>query len=48
MVGGEGPLLGVIEDPVFADQELVLNPGDALLLYTDGVTEGRRGSGVLR
>ena len=44
MVGGEGPLLGVIDDPVFADQELMLHPGDALVLYTDGVTEGRRGA----
>ncbi|WP_372728930.1 PP2C family protein-serine/threonine phosphatase [Nocardioides sp.] len=43
MVGGSGPLLGVIEEPDFEDHQLLLAPGDALVLYTDGVTEGRRG-----
>ncbi|MGA8986680.1 PP2C family protein-serine/threonine phosphatase [Aeromicrobium sp.] len=35
-------LVGVLDDPVFVDSHLELAPGDLLLLYTDGVTEGRR------
>ncbi|AXT84922.1 histidine kinase [Aeromicrobium sp. A1-2] len=35
-------LVGVLDDPVFVDAHLELAPGDLLLLYTDGVTEGRR------
>jgi signal transduction histidine kinase/DNA-binding response OmpR family regulator/serine phosphatase RsbU (regulator of sigma subunit) len=34
-----GPLLGVIERPSFPVTEIVLAPGDALLLYTDGLIE---------
>ena len=34
-----GTLLGVLEEPEVTDFELDLSPGDALLLYTDGVTE---------
>jgi sigma-B regulation protein RsbU (phosphoserine phosphatase) len=40
-VGGSGPLVGVREQPVFVDEQLVLAPGDAVVLYTDGVTESR-------
>jgi sigma-B regulation protein RsbU (phosphoserine phosphatase) len=42
-VGRPGSLLGVLERPTFHEAVLVLEPGDALVLYTDGVTEGRRG-----
>lgn len=38
-----GVLLGVVADPQLTDAELVLGPGDAIVLYTDGVTEARRG-----
>lgn len=38
-VGGAGPLLGVLDRPVFDDEQLALLPGDTLVLYTDGVTE---------
>lgn len=38
-----GPLLGVFEDATFATDEARLDPGDVLVLYTDGVTEARRG-----
>ncbi|MFN8018797.1 MAG: SpoIIE family protein phosphatase [Acidimicrobiales bacterium] len=37
-----GTLLGVVEDPDLVDAEVVLGPGDAIVLYTDGVTEARR------
>jgi sigma-B regulation protein RsbU (phosphoserine phosphatase) len=43
-IGGRGPLLGVLDDARFADQQLRLDPGDVVLLYTDGVLEGRRNS----
>ena len=42
-VGRPGSLLGVLEDGSWHDTVLSLNPGDALVLYTDGVSEGRRG-----
>jgi serine phosphatase RsbU (regulator of sigma subunit) len=38
-VGAPGTLLGVIPDPDLSDQVVDLHPGDALFLYTDGVTE---------
>jgi PAS domain S-box-containing protein len=38
-----GTLLGVVDDPRLADVEVVLEPGDAIVLYTDGVTEARQG-----
>ncbi|MGZ5416695.1 MAG: PP2C family protein-serine/threonine phosphatase [Nocardioides sp.] len=42
-VGEPGSLLGVLETVAIHDTEIRLEPGSALLLYTDGVTEGRRG-----
>lgn len=45
--GPLGPLLGVFDEPAFADEEVPLRPGDALLLFTDGVTEGQRADGEL-
>jgi serine phosphatase RsbU (regulator of sigma subunit) len=38
-VGDPGTLLGVVQDPTFEDAPLDLAPGDALVLYTDGVPE---------
>jgi len=38
-----GPLLGLIDRPRITDAEAKLEPGDALVLYTDGVIEARRG-----
>jgi len=34
-----GIVLGVVEDPRFVPEQGVLRPGDALLLYTDGLVE---------
>jgi sigma-B regulation protein RsbU (phosphoserine phosphatase) len=40
-----GPFLGVIDDAAFAATTIRLSAGDTLLLYTDGLTEARTGSG---
>lgn len=40
-----GQLLGVTTDVVLSDAPFVLHHGDALVLYTDGVTEARAGRG---
>jgi serine phosphatase RsbU (regulator of sigma subunit) len=37
----QGTLLGVVDHPRLEDSEHVLEVGDTLLLYTDGVTEAR-------
>ena len=42
-----GPPLGVIEDARYAEVTVVLEPGDALLLYTDGVNEARASTGEM-
>nr|MDP9336023.1 SpoIIE family protein phosphatase [Actinomycetota bacterium] len=39
LVGTPGSLLGWLARPTFHETELVLAPGDTLLLYTDGVTD---------
>jgi sigma-B regulation protein RsbU (phosphoserine phosphatase) len=41
-LGKPGTLVGILEEPVFINTETTLEPDDALLLYTDGVTEGQR------
>jgi serine phosphatase RsbU (regulator of sigma subunit) len=41
--GAPGTLIGVFGDPTFTDVALDLGPGDAFVLYTDGVTDERRG-----
>jgi PAS domain S-box-containing protein len=38
-LGAPGTLLGLVEDPKLEDVSTELQPGDSLLLYTDGVTE---------
>jgi integral membrane sensor domain MASE1 len=38
-VGQPGTLLGVLTDPELADHQAELGPGDALVFYTDGLTD---------
>jgi len=43
--GRPGTLLGAFEDVGWSGEELLLEPGDTLVLYTDGVTDTTRGGG---
>jgi serine phosphatase RsbU (regulator of sigma subunit) len=40
-----GPLVGVLPTPQFRTASVVLAPGDLCLLYSDGMTEARGGTG---
>jgi sigma-B regulation protein RsbU (phosphoserine phosphatase) len=40
-----GPLIGVFDDVTYAATTIRLDPGDTLLLYTDGLTDARTGTG---
>jgi serine phosphatase RsbU (regulator of sigma subunit) len=40
-IGEPGTLLGALPSPVLADADATLAPGDALILYTDGVLDVR-------
>ncbi|MBS3821912.1 MAG: serine/threonine-protein phosphatase, partial [Phycisphaerae bacterium] len=44
--GQSGPLLGALEDRVYAQGEETLQAGEALVMYTDGVTEAMAPEGV--
>jgi serine phosphatase RsbU (regulator of sigma subunit)/PAS domain-containing protein len=46
-VGTPGPLLGAFEDSTWDEQVVVVRPGDALVFYTDGVTDTRGEGGEL-
>jgi serine phosphatase RsbU (regulator of sigma subunit) len=37
--GRPGTLLGIVDDPELSEEAIVLEPGDALVLFTDGVIE---------
>ena len=43
--GTPGSLLGIVDPPELAEHRLELAPGDALVLFTDGVTEADRNAG---
>ncbi len=43
--GTAGLPLGVLEDDSWSEREVTLVPGDALLLYTDGILEGTNPAG---
>jgi serine phosphatase RsbU (regulator of sigma subunit) len=38
-VGAPGTLLGIVPDPDLEDSDVLIRPGEALVLYTDGVTD---------
>ena len=44
-VGASGTLVGVVPDPDLSDAPAFLGDGDALVFYTDGVTEARDENG---
>ena len=46
-LGKPGSLLGVVPDPELHEVEAALEPGDTLLLYTDGATETKTRRGRL-
>jgi serine phosphatase RsbU (regulator of sigma subunit) len=41
-IGGKGMLLGVVREPLLEEQEVQLDPGDVVVLYTDGITDAWR------
>jgi sigma-B regulation protein RsbU (phosphoserine phosphatase) len=43
----EGIILGITETVEFEEKSILLDPGDILVLYTDGVTETAREDGEL-
>jgi PAS domain S-box-containing protein len=47
-VGTPGSLLGIVEVPELTEEAVELAPGDALVLFTDGVTEADRSAGPER
>jgi serine phosphatase RsbU (regulator of sigma subunit)/PAS domain-containing protein len=46
-VGVPGTLLGLLPDPQLEDRRAELTPGDALVLFTDGITDARAPERVL-
>src|SRR4051812_28882863 len=46
-VGAPGTLLGIVADPSLSDEQVHLGPGDALVLYTDGVTDSAAPARIL-
>ena len=46
-VGHPGTLLGMLPDPTLSDERTELAAGDALILFTDGITEARAPERVL-
>jgi serine phosphatase RsbU (regulator of sigma subunit) len=46
-VGVPGTLLGIVPDPTLSDERVLLGAGDALVLYTDGVTDSAAPARIL-
>jgi sigma-B regulation protein RsbU (phosphoserine phosphatase) len=40
-----GPIIGAFEDAVFREESVQLDPGDVLVVYSDGVTEALNDAG---
>jgi serine phosphatase RsbU (regulator of sigma subunit) len=47
-IGDHGPLLGLVSEPELADNADELAPGDALILYTDGLTDAYAPGRILK
>lgn len=47
LTGNQGRPLGLFDRPLLDEQQVSLPPGSLLLLYTDGVTDGRNPAGEL-
>jgi len=47
VAGEAGTILGVFEDPDVPERDIELRPGDAVVFYTDGVTDERAAPGGL-
>ena len=45
--GATGTAAGIIEDVIYEKEKLILQPGDTIYMYTDGVTEAFNKSGEL-
>lgn len=45
-IGRHGTLLGIFPDPDLSEASVELGPGDAVIFYTDGVIEDRRGDSI--
>ena len=43
----KGRLVGILPDSDFPVTEVQLNPGDAVVLYTDGITEAKNANGIM-
>jgi serine phosphatase RsbU (regulator of sigma subunit) len=43
----EGLILGVKRDVVFEEKQFQMQPGDSLILYTDGITEAANSAGEM-
>lgn len=40
-----GPILGILPDPQYSDAVVILEPGDILTMFTDGITEQENAAG---
>jgi PAS domain S-box-containing protein len=45
-VGSPGTLIGFVRDPELVDETVELEPGESLVMYTDGVSEARSEAGM--
>jgi len=45
LLDANGIVLGVLPDMLFEEKQTALSPGDALVMYTDGITEGQNLAG---
>ena len=43
----DGMLVGILHDVEYEERQMTLDPGDILLLYTDGITEARNEAGEM-